>query len=177
MLSFDSILGGSANYSRYSPEQKAEIGGYAASTNIASAVRKYQADFPNLRKQTVFEFKKAYLKQKEYSGKEVTTLNAKNEIVLNIFKALRLKGAPISYNVINSIAKGIVVANDRTMLVEHGEQLKFTDNWAKNVLNEVQRSEKKMVKRMATTSKIPIAPGLPKEEQLTFQRKIQTLIK
>ena len=79
----------------------------------------------------MFEFKKAYLKQKEYSGKEVTTLNAKNEIVLNIFKALRLKGAPISYNVINSIAKGIVVANDRTMLVEHGEQLKFTDNWAK----------------------------------------------
>ena len=63
------------------------------------------------------------------------------------------------------------------MLVEHGEQLKFTDNWAKNVLNEVQRSENKMVKRMATTSKIPIAPELPKEEQLTFQRKIQTLIK
>ena len=79
----------------------------------------------------MFEFKKAYLKQKEYSGKEVTTLNAKNEIVLNIFKALRLKGAPISYNVINSIAKGIVVPNDRTMLVEHGEQLKFTDNWDK----------------------------------------------
>ena len=59
------------------------------------------------------------------------------------------------------------------MLAEHGEHLKFTDNWAKNVLKEVQRSEKKMVKRMATTSKIPIAP----EEQLTFQRKIQTLIK
>ena len=125
----------------------------------------------------MFEFNKANLKQKEYSGKEVTTLNAKNEIVLNFFKALHLKGAPISYNVINSIAKRLVVANDRTMLVEHGEHLKFTDNWAKNILNKVQRSEKKMVKQMATTSKIPIAPGLPKEEQLTFQRKIQTLIK
>ena len=44
-------------------------------------------------------------------------------------------------------------------------------------MNEVQRSEKKMVKRMATTSKIPVAPGLLKEEQLTFQRKIQALIK
>ena len=72
-----SILGRSANYSRYSPEQKAKIGRHAASTNIASAVRKYQADFPNLRKQTVFEFKKAYLKQKESSGKEVTILKAK----------------------------------------------------------------------------------------------------
>ena len=57
------------------------------------------------------------------------------------------KGAPISYNVTNAIAKGIVVANDRTMMVEHGGHLQFTDNWAGNVLNEVQRSEKKMVKR------------------------------
>ena len=95
---------------------------------------------------------------------------------IQTIKALRLKGNPISYNVINAIAKGIVVANDRTMLVEHGKHLKFIDNWARNVLNEVQRSEKKMVKRMATTSKISIAPGLLKEEQ-TFQRKIHTLIK
>ena len=77
MLSFDSTLGRCANYSRYSPEQKAQIGRYVASTNIASAVTKYQADFPNLRERTVFEFKKAYLKQKESSGKEVTILKAK----------------------------------------------------------------------------------------------------
>ena len=54
-------------------------------------------------------------------------------------KALCLKGAPISCNVINAIAKGIAVADNRTMLVEHGEHLKFTDNWARNFLNEVQR--------------------------------------
>ena len=77
LLSFDSILGRSANYSKYSPEQNAEIGRYAASTNIASAARKYEADFLNLRKQIVLEFKKAYLKQKEYSGKEVTILKTK----------------------------------------------------------------------------------------------------
>ena len=174
---------------KYSPEQKAEIGRYAANTNISSAVRKYQLDFPNLRKQTVYEFKKAYLKEKGSSGKEVTILKAKKrgrpkllpEEIMNktikTIKVLRLKGAPISYNVINAIAKGIVVANDRTMLVEHGGYLQFTDNWARNVLNEVQRLETKMVKRMATTSKIPVAPGLLKEEQLTFQRKIQALIK
>ena len=81
MLSFDSILGRSANYSRYSTEQKAEIGRYVVSTNTAGAVRKYQADFPNLRKQTVFEIKKAYLKQKESSGKEVTILKAKKTML------------------------------------------------------------------------------------------------
>ena len=65
-------------------------------------------------------------------GKEVTILKAKKrdrpklipeEIMkkaIQTSKALRLKGAPISYNVINAIAKGIVVANDRAMLVEHG---------------------------------------------------------
>ena len=107
-----------------------EIGWCAASTNIASAVRKYQADFRNLLKQTEFEFKKAYLKQKESSGKEVTILKAKKrgrpklfpeEIMkkaIQTIKALRLKGSPISYNVINAIAKGIVIANDKTMLVE-----------------------------------------------------------
>ena len=62
---------------KYSPEQKAEIGRYAANTNIASAVRKYQLDFLNLRKQTVYEFKKAYLKEKGSSRKEVTILKAK----------------------------------------------------------------------------------------------------
>ena len=96
---------------------------------------------------------------------------------IQTIKALRLKGAPISYNVINAIAKGIIVVNDRIMLVEHGGHLQFTDNWTRNILNEVQRSEKKMVKQMATTSKIPVAPGLLIEEQLTFQLKIQALIK
>ena len=137
-----------------------------------------------MRKQTVYEFKIAYLKQEESSGKEFIILKAKirgcpkllpEEIIkkaIQGIKALRLKCAPISYNVINAIAKGIVVANDRTMPVEHGGHLQFTDNWPQIVFNEVQRSEKKMVKQMATTSKIPVAPGLLKEEQLTFQRKI-----
>ena len=132
---FGSFLGRSTKYLKYSPEQKAEIGRYAASTNIASTVRKYQVDFPNLCKQTVHEFKKAYLKQKESFGKEVTILKAKRrdcpkllpeEIMkkaIQTIKALCLKGATISYNVINAIAKGIVVANDRTMLVEHGQHL------------------------------------------------------
>ena len=137
----------------------------------------------------MFEFKKAKRKQKESSGKEFTILRTNKRGCLNILlegimkkaiqtiKALRLKSALISDNVINAIAKGIVVGNDRKMLLEHGGHLKFTNKWARNVLNEVQRSEKKMVKRMATTWKIPIAPELLKEDQLTFQQTIQALIK
>ena len=34
-----------------------------------------------------------------------------------------------------------------------------------------------MVRRMATTSKVPIAPGLLREEKYTFQKKISDLVK
>ena len=91
-------------------------------------------------------------------------------------KLLLIKDAPINYDVINTIAKGIV-ANDRTILVEHGRHLTFRVNWAQHILNEIKRSEKKMVWRMATILKTPIAPGLLKEEQFKFQRKTQALIK
>ena len=37
-------------------------------------------------------------------------------------------------------------------------------------------TEKKMVRKIATTSKVPGAPGLLKEEEFTFQRKIQELV-
>ena len=70
---------------------------------------------------------------------------------IHTIKSLRRKGAPMSYNVINAIAKGIVVAIDRTMLVEHGGHLTFTVSWARNVLSEIAQSERKTVQRMATS--------------------------
>lgn len=39
---------------------------------------------------------------------------------IHTIKDLRLKGAPMSCNEIGSITKGIVVVNDRTVLLEHG---------------------------------------------------------
>ena len=84
-----------------------------------------------------------------FSGGIFHVTNMKKAI--QTIKALRLKDVPISYNVINTIAKGIVVANDKTMLVEQVRHLKFTDNWARNVLNEVHQSEKKIVKGVPAT--------------------------
>ena len=39
---------------------------------------------------------------------------------IETIQALRLEDAPVTVAVINAIAKGIVMANDRTILVEHG---------------------------------------------------------
>ena len=51
----------------------------------------------------------------------------------------------MGYNVFNAVAKGIVVAIDRTMLVKHAELLTFTFSWSRNVLSKIAQSEKKMV--------------------------------
>ena len=86
-------------------------------------------------------------------------------------KALRLKGAPASSAVINAIAKGGVMAEGRYLLTKYGGHLAFRDQWVRSVW-----TEKKMVRRIATTPKVPVAPGLLKEEMFTFQRKTQELV-
>ena len=41
-----------------------------------------------------------------------------------------LKGAPVSSAVVNAVAKGIVMANDRSILTEYGGYLKLSNDWA-----------------------------------------------
>ena len=59
-------------------------------------------------------------------------------------QSLRLKGVSISSFIINAIAKGILNANDRTLLVENGGHLSFSDSLTRNICNEMERNGKKM---------------------------------
>ena len=56
-------------------------------------------------------------------------------------QALPLNGAPVTAPVINAIVKGMVMAIDRTILVEHGMSLSY--DWARNVLYSMEREGKK----------------------------------
>ena len=70
--------------------------------------------------------------RKKKLGKEVHKLATKKrgrpkllsekvmEKTITLIKALRLKGAPVNVNVINAVTNGIIMANDRTLLIEHG---------------------------------------------------------
>ena len=91
-------------------------------------------------------------------------------------KALRFKGAPVSSVVTNVIAKGVVMAEDGCLFTEYVGHLTFSDQWARNILSEVMRTEKKMVRRIVATLKVPFAPGLLKEEKFTFQKKLNNLL-
>ena len=142
----------------------------------------------NLEKQTVFEFKKACEKLKS-SQQDETKIDSRKRgrpkllpedlmrKTIETVQSLRLNGAPIISSIINAIAKGIIIANDRMLLVENGGHLSSSDRWARNIRNEMERNGKKMKRCMATTCKIPLAPALLEEEKFTFQRNIITLVK
>ena len=58
------------------------------------------------------------------------------------------------------------MANDRTILVEHGGYLSLSNDWGRNVLYRMEREGKKMAVRIATIEKIPVALGLLKDAKL-----------
>ena len=62
---------------------------------------------------------------------------------IEMIQALRLNGAPVTAAVINAIAKGIVIANDRALLVEHGGYLSLSYDWGRNVLYRMERGTQK----------------------------------
>ena len=47
---------------------------------------------------------------------------------------LRLKGAPVTTEVINSVAKGFIITNDRSLLIGNGGYISLSHQWGCNVL-------------------------------------------
>ena len=96
---------------------RAKIGFYAATTTTTAAVKRYQLTYRTLSKQTIHEFKKAYLKEKEATNKEVTVMRSKirgrskllpEDIMaktIQTVESLRLNAAPVSSAVINAIER------------------------------------------------------------------------
>ena len=140
--------------------------------------------YPRLTKQSTIELKKVYNegKQKGADLSEGILMKSRGrpsllpetlmKKTIDIISALRLRGAPVNSSVINAVAKGIVQANDRTLLVENGGHLSLLNDWTRKVLYRMDTLEHKMTRRIATTARIPIAPALLAETKLDFQRKI-----
>ena len=61
---------------KWTQEQRAKIGERAHKHEISSALKHLAGEYPNLKKQTVFEFKKAYEKLKS-SQQDVTKTDSK----------------------------------------------------------------------------------------------------
>ena len=79
---------------------------------------------------------------------------------ISVIKTLRLKGDPVSDAVMAAVAKGVVISHDRSLLVENGGHLKFSNDWARQILYKVMRDEKKMTSRVGTIASLPVVPAI-----------------
>ena len=50
--------------------------------------------------------------------------------VISMVEALRLKGAPVTAEVIISAAKGFIIAKDRSLLIENGGYISLSHQWS-----------------------------------------------
>lgn len=89
---------------------------------------------------------------------------------IEVVQALRINGAPMTGGVITSVAIGLVNATDRSILVENGGWLSLNRQWGRNILYRMKKDGQEMSRRIGTTCKLPVAPGLLAEMKLNFQR-------
>ena len=92
------------------------------------------------------------------------------EKTIEVVEALRINGAPVSGSVVTSVATGIINATDRSILVENGGWLSLNRQWGRNIMHKLKKKEQEWSRRVGTTCKLPVAPGLLAETKLNFQR-------
>ena len=80
----------------------------------------------------------------------------------------------MSAAVIRAVARGVIIANYRSLLLETGD-IDLSTDWLRQVLYRFENLVQKMISRMAITAKIPVIPALLSETKLYFQRKIKEL--
>ena len=163
---------GRSKYVKYSAKQRAEIGEFASKYSVSTAMKHFREKYPEIRSLggPSAEVTEIGPKKRGRPSLLPDELMAKT---VEIVKALRLKGAPVSYAVMAAVARGVVISQDRNLLVENGGHLHFSDNWARQIIHRVTRDEKKMVSRMGTTASLPVDPAILYEVKLDFQRKIK----
>ena len=121
-----------------------------------------------LNHQSVTDSKKLYDEEKRKNkGKEITELSKMKQgrptilpkylrqKTMEMVVCLRFKGAPVNSSVINAVAKGIVMANDRSLLVENRGHINLNNDWARKILYKMDREGRTMVRRMGTTARFP----------------------
>ena len=119
-----------------------------------------------------------FLLQKLAKGKHPSCAIAANSLdyhllnkVKDIASSTRMAGAVINRQQIISICKGVVRANDPSLLKEFGGSAELSEGWARRLLAKLN-----WCKRKATTGKVEPPPQYLAEEKNSFQREISTAV-
>ena len=165
------------HYEKYMPEQKAMIGKRAAEHGVAATVCHYIKDFPNLKENTVRDWRKAYrleLKKRVRNGSEgITELPLKKRgrpLLLGeqldkqlqaYLTSFRESGAVVNTAIAMACAEGIVRSADSNLLAVNGGHILITKDLAKNMLRRMG-----FVKcRASTKAKVTVEDFEEKKEQ------------
>ena len=122
------------SYSKYDDKQRSEIAKFAIQSGNKSASRRFGVPESTVRGMKMFynEAKAAAptndaIKSLPTKKRGPKTLLPEelDQKVMEMLSSMRLAGAVVNYNVLIAIAKGIVTANDRTLLPEYGVTIRI----------------------------------------------------
>lgn len=128
------------NCQRWTSKLRADIGRFANLHGVASAVRHFKLKNPSITKQTVSDFKRAYVAAINDNVKDVDLLEKKRvgrptllppelmDKTIDLITKLRMKGTPITASIITATVQGIVIANDRSLLFQHGGHINLNSD-------------------------------------------------
>jgi transposase-like protein len=161
--SLTSSIASRGPYTKYTAEQRAQIGKRAAEEGVASTVRYFANKYPNLKESTVRDWRNAYrydLKKRRSAGddtavKELTAKKTGRPLLIGedldkqvqaYLNYIRDDGGIVNTAMAISCAEGIVMCKDSNLLASNGGHIFLTKHWGKNTLHRMG-----LVKRKGTT--------------------------
>ena len=150
-------------YTKYTTEQKAQIGKRAAEEGVVSTIRYYAKRYPNLKESSVRDWRNAYtleLKKRRGEGDESAVMELPEKKrgrplligedfdgqVQAYLNFVREKGGVVNTAIAISCAEGIIMNKDSSLLACNGGHISLTKDWGKNTLYRMG-----LVKRKGTT--------------------------
>ena len=91
--------------------------------------------------------------------------------VIAMIKNMHSAGTVVSYDITISIAKGLILANDRTLLKENGGNIDLTTSWAHSTHQRLG-----FVRQKFTTYKQPVSQGFLKEMGFSFYHQTDEIV-
>ena len=145
-------------YNGYSPEQRAQIGKYAAENGATRASRHFSTRWNmDIPESSVRRMKSEYLSKvrevrargEESDVPSVTSLPTKPQgrplmlgkvidtAVQDYVTAMRAVGGVVNTNICMAAAEGIVASRDQGLLAQHGGHIQITNAWARSLLTRM----------------------------------------
>lgn len=154
---------------------------YALLNGNERARQKFLTDFPKLSESTVRNFKKMYLKQLKEEKKKNPVLDPVTKLPVRppplmldldekLLKAVRIKGGVVNIHVVRATAEALIHSNPSQM--QHYARFDMPRSWVQSIYRRMGYSRK-----LGTTGRPPVPPGLYEECRLDFLGSIESKIK